>query len=255
MSENNYVIYDLSEKSGWILSSFKEADDIYHSPLLQLGRTNYVNPWQDPSFHHHTSSVELYLLIKGELWHVVNNVPIKMKGSSLLVVKPGVSHSIIGGRGKIHHYGMKIPHSSDKKIYDDPPKNLDEIKDTIADLKEVKQLDSSIGFHIDFNKKENQNKWILGFGKALYETSELSLAYMNYQSDVDFQAIKHPNELHLHKNSTEWYLTIEGNQKLLVDGQEISVYSNSLLRVKKRTSHKLLYYKYPFKGVNKIVLE
>jgi len=229
MTERNFTIYDLNYRNGWILSSFKDKDDMFYYPLLQFGRTNFVDPWQDPDFHHHTVSLELYLLVEGELWHVVNNIPIRMKECSLLLVMPGVSHSTVGGRGKIHYYGLKIPHSNDKKIKDENPKNLEELKEKISRIKEIKHFDSTIGFYIDFNQKENQNRWILGFEKALFETYELSLAYMNFQTEEDFQSIKHPNELHSHTKSTEWYLTIEGKQKLLVDYQEISVNEGNFL--------------------------
>jgi mannose-6-phosphate isomerase-like protein (cupin superfamily) len=264
MSERRFSLYDLNDKSGWILSSFKEKDNVYYSPLLQFGQTNLVDPWQDPNFHHHTVSLELYLLVKGEMWHIVNNIPIRMKGCSLLVVMPGVSHSVIGGRGKISHYGMKIPHSSDKKIIDESPKNLDILMKKVSSIKETINLNPSLGFYIDFNKKENQNRWILGYGEAMFETYVLSLAYMNFQTEADFKSDNHLNELHVHTKSTEWYLTIEGIQKLTVDHQEVSVKEGNLLRVNKNISHKLLYYSYPFKGVtirtpnvsnDKVVLE
>ncbi|NPD90247.1 MAG: hypothetical protein HGN29_16165, partial [Asgard group archaeon] len=93
MQTLGYTLYNLENKNGWLLSSFKGKDDNCYSPLLQFGRTNFQEPWQDPNFHSHSISLEIYLLIEGELWHVVDEVPIIMKGRSLLLVQPGISHS------------------------------------------------------------------------------------------------------------------------------------------------------------------
>lgn len=249
MKDKKFVLYDLNEKKGWILSSFKDEEDIHFSPLLQLGRTNFCNPWEDQDFHHHTTSLELYLLNEGSLWVVVDGNSIKMDGCSLLVVQPGISHSVVGGEGKINHYGMKIPHSEDNKILDETPSNIQKLKEKMKFITEEATLESSVGFYVDFNKQANQNQWILGHGEARFKTAELCLAYMNFQNITDFETAQHPNELHYHKESTEWYLTLEGGQKLLVNNEEIVVQEGNLLRIKEYTPHKLLHYVYPFRGV------
>ena len=106
MIDEKFALYDLNEKQGWLLSSFKDKEDIHYSPLLQLGRTNFSDPWEDKDFHHHTNSLEIYLLNEGILWVAVDNTAIKMNGCSLLVVQPGISHSVIGGQGKINQRSL-----------------------------------------------------------------------------------------------------------------------------------------------------
>ena len=264
MNKEKHTLYDLNDKQGWLLSSFKDKEDTHYSPLLQLGRTNFVNPWEDKDFHHHSNSLELYLLNEGILWVAVANIPIRMEGCSLLVVQPGISHSVIGGEGQINHYGMKVPHSNDKRITDETPDNLFELKEKMKTTKDIQTLDESAGFYIDLNKPENQNHWVLGFGDALYKTDNLCLAYVNFRDKCGFEKDTHPYALHYHTQNTEWYLTLEGRQTLIVDKEEVGVSAGNLLRIPKYTPHNLLNYDYPFRGVtirtpnlpdDKVVLE
>jgi len=264
MSDSKFTLYDLNEKSGWLLSSFMDKEDSHYSPLLQLGRTNFLDPWEDKDFHHHTNSLEIYLLVEGILWIAVDNIPIRMKGCSLLVVQPGFSHSVIGGEGKINHYGMKVPHSNDERVTNETPENILDLKEKMKTSVVLKPLKKSVGFYIDLNKKENQNHWILGFGNAFYETDKLCLAYVNFPNKDEFEKDTHPYALHYHVESTEWYLTLEGKQTLLVNDEEIGVSKGNLLRVPKNTPHNLISYEYPFRGVtirtpnvpeDKIILE
>jgi mannose-6-phosphate isomerase-like protein (cupin superfamily) len=249
MPNSKYTLYDLDDKQGWILSSFVDRNDLHYSPLLQFGRTNFCDPWQDPSFHSHTISQELYLLIEGELWHVVNDVPILMKGRSLLLVQPGVSHSIIGGKGKIQHFGMKVPHKEDEKIIDTKTRTLDSILELMNKGDIENKLDSSDGFFIDLNQKKNQNTWQMGIGHALCYTEEFCLAYVVFQTEEEQKSVDHKETYHYHQESTEWYLTLKGEQLFLIDGKDLTAKSNTLLRVNEGTPHKVTSRIYPFEGV------
>lgn len=249
MHSSKYSLYNLNDKQGWILSSFKEEDDIHYSPLLQFGRTNHCDPWQDPNFHSHSVSLEVYLLIEGELWHVVNGIPIIMKGRSLLLVQPDISHSIVGGQGKIQHFGMKIPHQEDEKIIDSKSRDIAKMIDLMDKGKTENKLDPSIGFLIDLNNRENQNTWQIGTGHALYYTEKFCLAYVVFQTEEDRKSIDHKETYHYHQESTEWYLTLKGEQQFLIDGKELITKANTLLRVSEGTPHKVISRRYPFEGV------
>ncbi|MHA1952844.1 MAG: hypothetical protein ACXAAM_04180 [Candidatus Heimdallarchaeaceae archaeon] len=249
MQKANYTLYELVNKQGWILSSFKEKDDIDYSPLLQFGRTNFQDPWQDPNFHSHTVSLEVYFLIEGEFWVVVDDIPIVMKGRSLLLIQPGISHSIIGGKGKIQHFGMKIPHQEDEKIIDKKHRDISSMLDLMKDDNMENNLDPSIGFFVDLNKKKNQNTWQVGIGHAFYYTEEFCLAYVNLQSEEGLRAVDHKETYHYHKQSTEWYLTLKGEQNFLIDGDNLTTKASTLLKVNEGTPHKVISRKYPFEGV------
>jgi mannose-6-phosphate isomerase-like protein (cupin superfamily) len=249
MNSSKYQLYDLDDKQGWILSSFMEENNIHYSPLLQFGRTNFCDPWKDPDFHYHTISQEIYLLIEGELWHIVNDVPILMKGRSILLVQPGVSHSIIGGKGKIQHFGMKIPHQDDEKIIDTKTRDLDDVYKLMKKGDIENRLVPSLGFVIDLNQKKNQNKWQLGIGHALYYTEEFCLAYVNFEQYEDQQTVDHKDIYHYHKLSTEWYLTLKGKQIFVIDNERLTVNENTLLRVNEGTPHKIISREFPFEGV------
>ena len=249
MPNPDFTLYELDNKQGWILSSFKEQDDINYSPLLQFGRTNFCEPWQDPNFHSHTISLEIYLLIEGELWYIVNDIPIIMKGRSLLLVQPGVSHSIIGGKGKIQHFGMKIPHQKDEKIIDTKQRDISNFLELMENGNIQSSLDPKFGFNINLNKKNNQNMWQLGIGQAIYYTEELCLAYVNFQSEEEWNAVDHKEAYHFHEKSVEWYLTLIGKQEFLVADEIITATAGTLLRIHQRVPHKVVSRDYPFEGV------
>ena len=112
----DYELFNLNELSGWIIGSEFDEKSPYYSSLFQLGRSDYLYPWKDPKFHYHTISIEVYLVLHGELWILVDEIVVKLKEKSILLVQPGVFHAVIGGKGLIHHYGMKIPSNGDKKV-------------------------------------------------------------------------------------------------------------------------------------------
>ncbi len=251
MSENKYILYNLNvvEGESWYLSCFKNEKDPNFSPILQLRCSNYVDPWEDSSFHYHTISQEIFILLDGELWMIINDKPLTLRNRNILLVQPEVSHSIVGGRGKIRHLVFKIPHKEDKWILTKSKINYNKIRIDMTNKYFKANIDSSIGFFADLNKKKYQNRWLLGIGEALYKTKHLSLAYMNFKDKDDYIATNHKETYHYHLASTEWYFTIKGYQKLLINNDEITIYPGYLLRIPEKSSHTLLLYSYPFEGI------
>lgn len=114
MEESGYCLYNLTNKQGWLLSHQHQKD--HYSPFIQFGRTNFSNPWSDPEIHYHTTAQELYFVLQGELWLTVEEIPIVLPERSCLLVRPRIPHTVVGGKGKIQHFGMKIPHILDEKV-------------------------------------------------------------------------------------------------------------------------------------------
>ena len=82
----DYELFNLNELNGWIIGPEFDINTPYYSSLLNLGRTNYLYPWKDPKFHYHTKSIEIYLVLHGELWIIVDKIAVKLKEKSILLV-------------------------------------------------------------------------------------------------------------------------------------------------------------------------
>lgn len=244
MSDNS-LIYDLKDKKGWIIGCFKEKN--HYDSYLQLGKTNFIEPWSDPEVHYHTHAQELYIVLNGEMWITVGKDTIlRVKEKGLLLVQPNVPHSVIGGKGKVQHIGIKIPHKEDKKI--NVRKNVSAIDEECLQKYNRNFINTSKGFFADLNDQENQNCWLFGLGTAKYKTKELCLAFMSYANENEMKKNEHNNLLHYHSKSTEWYLSIIGEQELLVEEDKITVPEGCLLKIPPMKAHKILSYSYPFEG-------
>jgi mannose-6-phosphate isomerase-like protein (cupin superfamily) len=250
MSENNYILYNLNTiGTDWFLSCKKNEDDRTYSPYLQLRFSNYVDPWDDPIPHYHTKAQEIFILLDGELWMMLHDTPFKMQRRSLLLIQPGVPHIVIGGKPKIRHFVLKVPHREDKWIQANKSTNYDELRIKMAENHFKGEVDSLAGFFVDLNDKKFQNNWLLGYGEAIYKTKGLCLAYMDLKCEEEYNEMNHIETHHCHEESTEWYFTIKGQQKFLIDNNEIPVNPGYLLRIPEKLPHLLLSYSYPFEGL------
>lgn len=244
MSDNSFI-YDLKDKRGWIIGCFKEKNN--YDSYLQLGKTSFIEPWSDPDIHYHTQAQELYIVLNGEMWiQVGDDTILRVKEKGLLLVQPNVPHSVIGGKGKIQHIGIKVPHEKDKKI--NVRKNESAINEEYIQKYNRNSINSSKGFLADLNDNKNQNCWLLGLGTATYKTKELCLAFMSYADENEMKKDEHDDSLHYHSKSTEWYLSIKGDQEILVEEDQITVPEGCLLKIPTMKAHKILSYSYPFEG-------
>ncbi|NHJ41343.1 MAG: hypothetical protein FK731_15025 [Asgard group archaeon] len=245
MLEGKYHLYNLLNKGGWLLSP--NHQDEFCSTLIQLGRTDFLDPWSDPAFHYHTNSQELYLVMHGKLWLLVGDSYVKLKERNLLLVQPRVPHAVVGGKGAIQHFGLKIPCITDKKV------NIRELTQDETSKKpyfiDNKELDAKLGFIADFTQKEFQNDWIFGFGIAKYLVEEFSLAYMVFENEKEDFSLENYNDFHFHKTSEEWYITFRGRQEFQVNKEKVLVPEGHLLRIGTGVPHIINQRKYPYEGM------
>ncbi|MFX1313307.1 MAG: cupin domain-containing protein [Promethearchaeota archaeon] len=250
MSETKYFLYNLNNAGiQWYLSCNKNVDDITYSPYLQLRCSNYVDPWEDKSSHYHSKSQEIFILLDGELWMMLDDEPFTLLRNNLLLVQPEVPHMIIGGNQKIRHFVLQVPHQKDRWIQVNKNTNYDKERIKMAKNHYRCEIDGITGFFADLNDKKFQNNWLLGYGEAIYKTQRLCLAYMDLKREQDYNEMNHIETYHYHEESTEWYFTIKGQQKFLIDNKEISISPGYLLRIPEKTPHLLLSYSYPFEGI------
>ncbi|MFX1255748.1 MAG: cupin domain-containing protein [Promethearchaeota archaeon] len=248
MQKGKVYLYDLSEKDGWLLSRHHTGD--HYSPVLQIRRSNFVEPWRDASSHFHTSAHEIFLVLKGELWLIVEDLPIRLQEESLLVVQPGVPHVAVGGRGPIQHYVMQISddHDEKKTIEEFSPEKLKKLESSFQ--KGNPELDPLKGFFADLTEKENHNCWLIGYVLGnKYLTKDYCFAYMIYNDENAVKKTDHRDIRHYHSQATEWYWTFEGEQELEVAGENIRIPKDHLLRIGKKVPHNINWRTYPFRGL------
>ena len=263
----DYELFNLNELNGWIIGSDFDIKTPYYSSLLQLGRTNYLYPWKDPKMHYHTQSIEIYLVLHGELWIIVDKIAVKLKEKSILLVHPGIFHAVIGGKGLIQHYGMKIPSKGDEKVIkennDDYEKIIGFITKSGFNQSPYRQLDPSKGFIADLEEEGNINRWLIGLWDVKYETEKFCFAYINFKTIEEEKANNHPDHLHYHSKSTEWYFTFKKSQEILVNDKIVKVPEDYLLKIPKGVPHKQSSMSFPFEGAtirtpildDKVILE
>ena len=187
----------------WYLNCNKNVDDIVYSPYLQLRCSNYVDPWEDTSSHYHSKSQEIFILLDGELWMMLNGEPFTLLRNNLLLVQPGVPHMIIGGKPKIRHFVLKVPHHEDKRIQVKKNTDYDKERVIMAENHYKSEIDRLTGFFADLNDKKFQNNWLLGYGEAIFKTKRLCLAYMDLKCEQDYNETSHIDTNHYHEESTE----------------------------------------------------
>lgn len=245
MKHLEYFLYNLEKKEGWLLDSSKE--DQWYSKHLKLGRTNFREPWHDGKIHFHTSAQEIYFIVKGEIWLIIDNKPLILHERNILLVQPNIPHAVVGGKGTIQHYMMKIPHSNDEKIVlNEAPSKEDFLSEYKRNNEEINQNGC---FLADLSMVENQNCWLIGYGSAKYHSEHFVLAYIYYKDEIQFSKEIHPNQLHYHKESEEWYFVLNGSQKLQIGNEEITIKKNHLLKIPENIPHKLISYDYPYEGM------
>ena len=248
----DYELFNLNELNGWIIGSEFDEKSPYYSSLFQLGRTNYLYPWKDPKFHYHTKSVEVYLVLHGELWILIDENAVKLKEKSILLVRPGIFHAVIGGKGLIQHYGMKVPSKGDKKVIkeenDDYEKLIKSISKSSFNERSYHQLNPNHGFIADLKVESNINCWLIGLWDVKYETEKFCFAYINFETLEERNAHTHQDHLHYHSESTEWYFSFKNSQELFVKDKIVKVPEGCLLKIPKGVPHKQLSLSFPFEG-------
>lgn len=87
------------------------------------------------------------------------------------------------------------------------------------------------GWLLDSTKVGKWNSKILQFGRT------------------NFIKPWHDEKLHYHREGEEWYLVLNGSQKLQIGKDEVIIKKDQLLKVPEYIPHKLISYNYPFEGM------
>ena len=143
-----YSILNFQDATGYVLRNPQK--------LIAFGHTASIDPWCDPNVHLHTHSEEYFFLRKGELRFSIDDFQLILHANEILMVYPGVPHAILGGTGRIEHFGIRTPDRDDKQI-------VGELKQDLPFLDESQRLISGEwGHRIPLDLPQHKNCWLIG---------------------------------------------------------------------------------------------
>lgn len=211
--------------------------------LIALGHTEFCAPWSDPEVHSHQKSEEYYVLLNGRLKLLVADRLITLNVGEILMLKPDVPHAVIGGEGQIEHFGIRAPALEDKRIEG----KLNQ--QAVYKNDEMQNIKSEWGHLIPLTKPEHKNCWLIGAGSAKYQSRHMILAYLEFKTHEAANVGKDTrHQMHLHQNSWEYYLVLEGGITLQFEDEQIAVNAGEILEVPPRVNHSLHSRQAPFRG-------
>ena len=203
-----------------------------------------VPPWVDQDVHLHTVAEEYFFVFQGELRLLMKGSVFTLRPYEALLVRPGVSHSMVGGSGPIEHFVLRVPASDDRESLGAPPAKLPPVLG-----EKTRALDLDWGCRVSLAEARYQNCWLFGFGQACFASEHLCMAYIELPTQESVEMDRHPHSLHLHQESWEYYIALQGTRVLQVEGELVEINAGELLEVAPGTQHVLHATQPPFKGI------
>jgi len=238
---SRYVRYSFHGRSGWVVHPGQPA--VGHA-LVAIGHTASVQPWADPGVHLHRDSEEYYLLLLGELQVLVAGRLLSLRPREILLVRPGVTHAIVGGAGPIEHFGLRAPARADKHLVGEIPSPL-----PVPFQEHARELRAEWGCRIPLEDPRNRNCWLVGAGVARFQSPFLIFAFLDFPTPEAANAgIGTRHRLHLHRHSWEYYGVLQGHKQLQIGDELVGVAAGELLAVPPGVCHALHSRQAPFVG-------
>ena len=234
-----YVRYTFRGHNGYLIGPAEGSHG-----LVAVGHTAAVPPWTDPGLHLHQQSEEFYILLQGELGFVIAGNSVTLKPHQILMVKPGVPHAIVRGRGLIEHVGLRAPALGDKRVTGPVPHAL-----PAPDGEGERDLVREWGCRLELTAGHNQNTWLFGYGNVKHPSAHLILAYLDFPTEEAANAgIGTRHRLHLHRKSWEYYLVREGVKTLQVEDELVTATAGEILALPPGVRHALAGRQAPYRG-------
>lgn len=232
---NNYSRHHFTDTTGYIFD--------HPQKLIAMRHSASVTPWSDPNIHQHNLSEEYYFLRKGQLEFLIRDFRLTLHPNEIIMVKPEVPHAILGGTGRIEHFGIRAPTADDKQI-------VGELEKDVSLLFERERLISEEwGHRIPLGMPQHKNCWLIGAGSALYKSQHLILAYLDFRTEEAANAgIGTRHQLHLHQKSWEYYVVLEGEKTLLIEDAKVTIRAGEMIEVPPNVRHTLHSRAAPYQG-------
>jgi mannose-6-phosphate isomerase-like protein (cupin superfamily) len=104
------------------------------------------------------------------------------------------------------------------------------------------------GCRVPLAEARYQNCWLFGVGQAHFRSDVMCLAYLDFPSAESLGADDHRHRLHLHRESWEFYVVLQGTRVLRIEQELAEVSAGEVLAVPPRVKHVLHGTETPFVG-------
>jgi mannose-6-phosphate isomerase-like protein (cupin superfamily) len=239
MEEPAYRRIPFRDRSGYLLDPGNAGHE-----FLSVRHSASASPWADEDVHLHEASEEFFLLMQGELVFLVCDRLLDLHPGEILMLRPNVPHAIARGSGLIEHFGFRAPALPDRRSLGPLPPDIPGPIDFAP-----RELRAEWGYRAPLYDSINKNSWSIGYGKARFPSSRLVFAFLDFQSHEEAnEGIGTRHRLHLHRESWEYYVVLQGAKTLLIDGQAVTVTPGEMLEVRPGVRHALLGRQAPYLG-------
>ena len=238
---SNYTKYVYQGRSGGLVDP--RLTPVPHT-LFGIGHTAFVSPWSDPGLHLHQESEEFYLLRHGRMDLYVAGAFVDLQPDELLMIFPHVPHAVVGGHGKIEHFGFRAPFLNDKQKAGELPSR---IPNRFAQPE--RELNEEWGRRIPLTAPKNQNCWLIGRGDAKHPSRHLILAYLNFSTLEEANAgIGTRLRMHYHQESWEYYFALKGRKTLQIEDELVNTDAGEIVEVPPGVRHTVHSREAPYEG-------
>jgi mannose-6-phosphate isomerase-like protein (cupin superfamily) len=194
--------------------------------------------------HWHGTAEEYFFLRQGQLRFWIAGLSLSLRADELLMVRPQIPHAIVDGDGPIEHFGIRAPALTDRQSVGSIPQDLPGLSS--EDQRELRQ---DWGYRVSLTDPRNRNCWLVGLREARLRSANLALAYLDFRTHEAANAgLGTRHRLHLHEQSWEYYVVLEGTKTLLIEDQQVTLEPGELLEVPPGVRHTLYGRQAPYKG-------
>lgn len=230
-SQNEYARYTFRDRTGYIVAPW--ISGVGHAPVT-IRHSAAVPPWTDRDIHLHTESEEYYFLLQGRLHVLVDGVVLRLKPYEVLMIKPNVSHAVVGGTGPIEHFVLRMPSVEDRQVVGRLP--AEAATEAEGDKRVLR---AEWGFRVPLAEARYQNRWLFGVGEAAFHSDVMCLAYVAFPNAESLGTDRHPHRLHLHRQSWEFYVVLQGTRVLRIEQELVGISGGEILAVPPQAKHVL----------------
>ncbi|MGD2177543.1 MAG: cupin domain-containing protein [Anaerolineae bacterium] len=226
-----YSRYTFREYTGYVVAPWLSG---VTQEWVAIRHSASVPPWADRDVHLHTTAEEYYFVFQGELRLLVDGAVLTLKPHEALCVRPEVPHAVVGGAGPIEHLIIRTPGSDDRRTVGGVPAALPP-----ADREAERAVQLDWGCRVPLTETRYQNCWLFGFGQARFRSDYVCLAYLDFPTDESVGADwrSHPHQLHLHRESWEYYTVLKGKKTLQIEDDLVEVTAGEILEVPPGVRH------------------
>ena len=240
--QTTYSTYIFRGQTGYVVAPWLAAAT---NDWVYIRHSASVPPWIDDDVHLHTDAEEYFFVLEGELRLLIDGAVFTLRPYEALLVRPEVPHAVVGGRGPIEHFVLRMPAYDDRRSLGESPAESPPARNETA-----RELAYDWGCRVPLAEGRHQNCWLFGVGKAHFHSDHICLAYLDLPTEASADASwrSHPHQLHLHRESWEYYTVLAGKKTLQIEEGLVEVNAGEILEVPPGVKHVLRAVETPYQG-------